>query len=133
MNENLITNFVEKLIQETLDQTREWFPLLPIQEEENPALFSMLFECEFHRVRYDCSYFLPFAAGAVFLISEISESGRDGTVFDGLNLYVQPSLEHDLTLVMRDSVELYRLSNTISDSLKLPDDVVTFIQNLIDS
>lgn len=133
MNDKLIDDFVEQLIQETLSNARSWSPLFPVEEGKNQPLFYALYETEFHHVRYKQSYSLPFGEGAVFLISEVSESGRDGTVFDGLQLYVQPSPKHELTLVVRDSVDLYRLSNAIADSLKLPEEAVAFIQDFLNS
>lgn len=133
MDPNLIDDFIECLIRETISGTRSWYSLYPVSEDKNLALYYALFEHEWHHVRYDRSFSLPFEEGGIYLISEISESGRDGTTFDGLNLYVQPSTADELTLIMRDGVALYRLSNAIIDSMKIPDSAVSFIQDFLNS
>lgn len=133
MNAELISNFIERLIHETISGARTWYSLYPVSEDKNRSLYYALFETEWHHVRPDRSFMLPFEQGNIYLISETFESGRDGTVFDGLNLYVQPSTADELTLIMHDGVALYRLSNAILDTLNLPDVTVSFIQDFLDS
>ena len=136
MKRDLINIFIDCLISETLNDRREWHPLYQQKEEtsnQNENLYYLLFESEFHKVMYDESYFLPFENGFFFFIHEWSESGRDGTIFDGYNLYAQPDSKSKITLLLRDAPELYRLKNAILEKDKLPEDVESFITEFLEA
>lgn len=68
------------------------------------------------------------------LVSELNESGRDSR-FDseGFNLYVQTSPNEPPVSVMFDAIELYCLSNAIGSKATLPQQVVEFMESIIDS
>lgn len=136
MKQKLINDFANALISETLSGHRAWNPISPQPDglaEKNESLYFLLFENEYHKVFYEDSYSLPFQEGFFYFVHEWTESGRDGTIFDGYNLYVQPNLESKITLLLHDSPELYRLKNAILEKDRLPEDVERFICNFLES
>lgn len=136
MKQTLINSFMNTLITETLNGHRTWDPIYPQTDnlsEKNEPLYFLLFENEYHKVFYEDSYSLPFQEGFFYFVHEWTESGRDGTTFDGYNLYVQPNLESKITLLLHDSSELYRLKNAILEKDRLPEDVEHFISNFLEA
>jgi hypothetical protein len=102
-------------------------------KKSNPPLAMLLFVCEFHWVDFDSSYMLPFENGFFFLINEQTESGRDGTVINGYNLYAQPNVGDEITLIAHDTHNLYRLKNAIEEKQEPPQSVISFIQSFLES
>ena len=136
MKKDLINTFINYLISETLADRRKWRPVYRQAEEQldkNENLYYLLFECEFHKVIYDDSYLLPFENGFFYFLHEWSESGRDGTIFDGYNLYAQPDSKAKITLLLSDAPELYRLKNAILEKDRLPKDVEDFINEFLEA
>lgn len=133
MGENRTEAFLEMLLQETIQGTRVWYPISKNVVETNPKAGVVLCEDEWHRVRIGNSFCMKFRDGYVFLIDEYTESGRDGTVFDGLVLYVQPNLNCDLFELSRDSTYLYRIASIISEKRKVPKEVEEFIKEFMDA
>lgn len=125
--------FLERLVQETLNDLRSWHPVSSTLIEKNPLLGTVLCEDEWHRIRFNRSYYLPFKSGYFYLIDKWTESGRDGTEFDGLVLYIQADIKHAPYEVARDLPPLYRLLNVISEKNALPQEVEGFINSFLES
>lgn len=133
MNKDYVEKMLEQLVQETLHGSRTWYPVASANVENNHALSGALEEDEWHHIRLERSYYLPFQSGYFFLFDEWIESGRGGTIFDGLVLYIQTSIENKLVEVSRDAKQLYRLTNIIAERNDFPNDVKDFIQSFLDS
>lgn len=137
MGRESIQQCIDTLIRETIDGARRWHSLKHVDYEnlvqQNLGLANLLVENEWHYIRYEDSYELPFMQGFFYLIHEWSESGRDGTTFDGYNLYVQPTTQSKVTLLLCDTPELYRLKNAIHDKNALPHDVEEFIRAFLEA
>lgn len=136
MQNSLFNSFTQHLIEKTMTQVVTWNQLTPIPEKDaknNNSLYFALFSNEFHQVRFESSYSLDFEQGYIYLIDEVSMSGQDRTIFDGLNLYVQPTQESNLTLVVHNNSELYRLKNAITNYRMPPKEAIDFINSFLNS
>lgn len=132
MNTNLPTEFVNKLIKDTISDKLTWEALTDSMYIEGELVTNLLSVCEFHTVHFWESYHCKLKNGYVFLVSETNESGRDGSITEGYNLYLQISVERPLVSVMIDTVELYRLKNAIETKIGIAPDVVEFMQSFLD-
>lgn len=136
MQNSLFNTFTQHLIEKTITRVATWKRLSPISEKDaknNNSLYFTLFSNEFHKVRFESSFSLDFEQGFIYLIDEVSISGKDGTAFDGLNLYVQPTQESDLTLVVHNNSELYRLKNAITNYETPPKEAIDFITSFLNN
>ena len=132
--DDLYDEFVQRLIVETQSRSRHWYPIQPVTEEDvNENLYYTLFEDEWHRIDYKTSYYLSFMNGFIYLVDEWEGSGRDGTTFDGYNLYVQPTTADELTLVMSNTKELDVLIDAISADRQPNKAAENFMKAFIDA
>lgn len=137
MNTNeLVEKFIESLIQETITGMRKWkhLPRKQSGANNNQIIYeTAFFEDEWHRILYEDSFELHFETGFFFLVHERSESGRDGTVFDEYNLYIQSDVGTEPIMVANDTPEVYRLRNAIGNIKKdtLPDNIINMMNTFL--
>lgn len=134
MEHELVSKFISNLIRETVNGIVSWNPLfqiVPPKDGTNTALVRITSEDEFHHINYENSFYLRTNRGIVFLVDQWRESGRDGTVFDGYNLYIQPNENAEITLVLSNTDELYRLSNAIKEKSGLSEDAIKFMNEYL--
>lgn len=135
MNYAKIESLLRRLISETNSGCRVWLPVSAedLNTEKNSALYYLLFQNEYHRVDFESTYKLHFANGWFYLVREWAESGRDGTIFDGLNFYVQTAPEASITRLASDTAQLYGLKIAIEEQQALPKDVSDFVDSFLES
>lgn len=134
MNILAMTGFVQSLTQDTLSAKVTWKSLNElkgISEEENSDLFYTLLENEFHSVLFFRSFFcLIPACGYVYFVEESHESGYDGTITSGPNIYIQKNFSSKIYRLTVDLALIYQLQNAISNSWSEQDDAIQdFINN----
>lgn len=132
MNSNFVADFVNNLIKKTLSGDIKWSSLEYAVMIDNIPVDNFFSLDEFHTICYYESYFCMLNQGKIFLISERNESGRDGEVSEGYNLYIQPGLRQPISSVMFDTSELYRLKNAIELKSDLTEDVVDFMKSFME-
>ena len=134
MNILAMTGFLDSLIQDTLSCKISWKSLMElkgISEEYNKSLYYTLLENEFHSVIFFKSFYclLP-NSGYIYLINETSESGYDGSVISGLNIYIQKDCFSNIHQLNVELGQLYQLENAIiSSRSKQDDEIQDFIDN----
>lgn len=133
MNVLAMTGFIQSLIQETIDGKITWKSLVHFQnidESNNEALYYALIENEFHSIIFLRSFycFLP-SSGYVYVINETSESGYDGSVVSGVNIYIQKNASSPLHQLTVDLSLVYQLENAILSSDLSEDEIQEFIDN----
>ena len=114
MDVNFISDFVNSLIGKTLSGEVKWRQLSESMQIDDTVISDYL------------------KLGLIFLVSERNESGRDGEISEGYNLYLQPLPKQPLSSVMFDTTELYRLKNAIELKIDLTEDVVTFMKSIME-
>lgn len=134
MNVLATTGFVQSLINDTLSQKIYWESLMKLKEisaESNEALFYTLLEHEFHSILFLKSFYclLP-SSGYVYLVEESFESGYDGSVISGINIYIQKDASSKIYQLTVELSQLYQLQNAILSSNSEDDEA---IQSFIDS
>lgn len=132
MNSNFIADFVNNLIKKTLSGEMIWRPLREFVKISCIPLGDLFSQDEFHTVHTYESYYCRAGQGIIFLVSERDESGRDGEISEGYNLYIKPSSEQPISSVVFDTSELYRLKNAIELKSDLTEDVVDFIKSFME-
>lgn len=132
MDSNFVVEFVNNLIKKTLSGDIKWRSLETVSAIDDTPISDCLSQDEFHTIYYYESYFCAVKQGLVFLVSEKNESGRDGSVSEGYNLYLQPRRGQPLSSVAFDISELYRLKNAIELKIDLTEDVVDFMKSFLE-
>ncbi|MDR2023993.1 MAG: hypothetical protein LBQ71_12320 [Hungatella sp.] len=138
MNALAMDGFVQALTQKTLNNEVDWKSLIELRETtegSNRALYYTVFETEFHSVLFLKSFycFLP-SSGYVYLINETFESGYDGSVISGINIYIQKDASSKVYKLIVDQGQIYRLENAILDSRTNEDEEIqTFIDSFFDN
>lgn len=116
MDEKKIEKFVLQLSRNTLDNKIHWQRASDyehIEAKSNPEVYKMLFQCEFRHIDFMASYFGTITNGAVFILDETNESGRDGTVTHGYKMYIQDDTNNKIIQLPCASYILYQLINSI--------------------
>lgn len=95
-NKEILLNI---LIEKTKEKEIEWKSSKSLNnienlEQINPNAYYLIFENEWHHILND-SYYADIRAGNVYLLHEEFESGRDGTVTNSYNLYIQERDDDD--------------------------------------
>lgn len=129
---NLPTEFVNKLIKDTLAEKVNWKPLADSISIGEDPITDLLSIDEFHTVHFWESYYCKLKRGYVFLVSEVNESGRDGSITEGYSLYLQTLTERFLVPIMFDTVEVYRLKNAIETKIDISPEVVEFMKSFLE-
>lgn len=134
MNILAMSGFVQTLTDKTLSNEVSWKSLYDLQtttKENNKFLFTTLFQDEFHTINFPNSFYcLNNSSGYVYLINETFESGYDGSVISGPNIYIQKdalSMVHKLTVELG---QIYQLQNAILYSKEQDnEEIQDFIDN----
>lgn len=132
MNSNFVANFVNDLIKKTLSGQIIWGRLVQFTGAHHISISNLFPQDEFHTIRVFESYYCRAGQGIIFLVSERDESGRDGEISEGYNLYIKPSSEQPISSVVFDTSELYRLKNAIELKSDLTEDVVDFMKSFME-
>ena len=132
MTANLPTEFVNKLIKDTLAEKINWKPLADSMSIGEDPITDLLSIDEFHTVHFWESYYCKLKSGYVVVVSEINESGRDGSITEGYSLYLQTLTERFLVPIMFDTVEVYRLKNAIETKVDISPEVVEFMKSFLE-
>ena len=133
MNSNFVADFVNNLIKKTLSGDVIWNPLAQFSKIYRISLSDLFSQDEFHTICTYESYYCRAGRGTIFLVSERDESGRDGEISEGYNLYIQPNSEQSISSVVFDTSELYRLKNAIELKSDLTEDVVDFMKSIMET
>lgn len=120
MNVLAMSGFMQTLTQKTLNNEIDWKSLMELKETtegSNKALHYTIFETEFHSILFLKSFycFIP-TSGYVYLINETFESGYDGSVVSGINIYIQKNSSSNVHKLIIDPGQIYRLENAILNS-----------------
>lgn len=136
MEKSKIDAFINKLSKETINDKIYWNHLTNLQnisEDSNPAIFYFLFENEFHHINYSDSYYAIIGCGEVYIINETSESGRDGTITSGHQMYIHQEESINTHEVPCSQSDIYRLLNAITASLsKRENELESFIDSYLE-
>lgn len=131
MEKNKIDAFINKLSKDTINDKIIWSRLtnLPnVLEESNPAIFYLLDECEFRHINYQDSYYSIINNGEVYILNETNESGRDGTITSGYQMYIHQEESVNTHEVPCSQGDIYRLLNAIIANLsKRENELESFI------
>ncbi len=128
-----INAFINKLSKETINDTVFWNHLTSlrnISEESNPAIFYLLMEDEWRHISYIDSYYAIIGDGEVYILNETNESGRDGTVVSGYQIYVHQEGSQNTYELPCSQGDIYRLLNSITNNLSKRE---TELESFIDS
>ncbi len=134
MNILAMSGFIQTLTDKTLSGDLSWDSLYELQEtteENNKFLSSTLFQDEFHTINFPKSFYcLNNSSGYVYLINETFESGYDGSVISGPNIYIQKDASSKVHKLTVELGQIYQLQNAILYSKEQDDKE---IQNFIDN
>lgn len=134
MNVLAMNGFVKSLAQETIANKIIWKSLNElneINEESNRSLYFTLFQTEFHSIVFLKSFYsLVPSCGYVYLIHETFESGYDGSVVSGPNIYIQKDASSSIHQLIVDIGVVYQLENAILTARSETDnEIQSFIDN----
>lgn len=134
MNILAMSGFIQTLTDKTLSGDLSWDSLYELQEnteENNKYLSSTLFQDEFHTIIFSNSFYcLNNSSGYVYLINEKFESGYDGSVISGPNIYIQKDASSRVYKLTVDLGQIYQLQNAILYSKEQDDkEIQDFIDN----
>ncbi len=116
MDEDKITRFIKQLSKDTLSKKISWRRLTDygnMQPDSNELISAMLFENEFHHINFFVSYYSIVANGTIYILYEINESGRDGTITDGYNIYLHDENKNKVIPLSCPISTIYQLTNSI--------------------
>lgn len=134
MNILAMSGFIQTLTDKTLSGDLSWNRLNKLQEtaeENNKYLSYTLFQDEFHTINFSNSFYCPNnSSGYVYLINEKFESGYDGSVISGPNIYIQKDASSRVCKLTVDLGQIYQLQNAILYSKEQDDkEIQDFIDN----
>lgn len=86
-------NLINTLVEKTNNTQINWKSIHSLRnsknlERQNPGAYYLIFENEYHHV-FDDSYYADIHIGNIYLLHEEFESGKDGSVSNLYNLYIQ--------------------------------------------
>lgn len=135
MGKSKIDAFINKLAKATINDKIYWNHLTNLQnifKESNPAISYLLVECEFHHINYSDSYYAIINNGEVYILYETNESGRDGTVVSGYQMYIHQEGSINTHEVPCSQSDIYRLLNAIIANLsKRENELEAFIDEYL--
>lgn len=135
MDPDVIISFVNKLSNETVRGVIKWNCLTNLEtvtQESNKELFYLLFQSSCHHIDFLSSYYAILDSGTVYLVNETFESGRDGTVTSGYNLYIQSDDSSKIDKLNCLQAYLYQIVNSIQVTLpKNENTISSFVSNYL--
>lgn len=120
MNENKISQFIKQLSKDTLCSKINWRRLIDYENmnpDSDKPMFNMLFQSEFRQINFLSSFYANTGLGAIFLLLESNESGRDGTQTTGYHMYLQNYMNQKISLLPCSGSTIYQLINSINSYL----------------
>lgn len=125
---NLYEIFVKKLIEQTKEGLIEWDTVNVITNKFNVDDFDfLLFTTEFHTINLLYSYGVVSDKLNIFLLDEIFESGKDGSVSSELNLYVTTGIRNKSYKIPVDNSGLMVLKEEVHQFISTN----KYLENLI--
>ena len=133
MDEDKITKFIKQLSKDTLAKKISWRRLTNyenIRPDSNELISSMLFQNEYHHINFFSSYYSIVSNGTIYIVYEVNESGRDGTITNGYNIYLHDEDKNKLISLPCPMSTIYQLTNSIQLFLENEEsDAASFIDD----
>ena len=135
MDKAKITQFIKQLSKDTLSGKLSWRRLTDynnLDYSSNKSISGMLFQNEFHHIDFFASYYCPAGKGTVFVLNEINESGRDGTITSGYKIYLHDDTNDRISNLPCYAGTEYQLVNSIHSQLTKDEAAIeSFIDNYL--
>ena len=120
MDTSKVQKFVEKLSTETIHSKIDWecaYEYETLDPDSDSDVADIFRSHEFHQIVFEDSYYAHIRhAVTVFIVFEISQSGRDDTRLRGYSVYVQDGNDNTTKLSCPQGT-LYQLVNSIKSYL----------------
>lgn len=117
MDESKILAFIKKLSNDTANDKLSWQRLndyANMDMSTSPEGISyMLFQTEFRHIDFHTSYYATIGRGAIYVLNEDLESGRDGTHTSGYKLYLQDDFKATVSDLPCPKSAVYQLLNAV--------------------
>lgn len=116
MNNDKIKQFMSNLSKGTLSGNIHWKRVTDfgdLKPESNKPIFNLLFQSEFRHLDLDASYYAIVSNGEIYLLNEVNESGRDGTITSGYRMYLHSEGSTNILHLQCNSGSIYQLINSI--------------------
>lgn len=107
MNYTNKDTFIDKLINASLSSKISWKRL------NREIISPFFFENEFVSINYSMSYYCVVDKVSIFLISVTSESGRDGSISEDIQLSILTNGSQELQVIDTNSTLLFQLLNAV--------------------
>ena len=131
---SLYNKFVEKLIEQTKEGVLDWKSVNKLMNKINVGDYDyILFTTEFHTINFINSYCIIDEELSIFLLDEAFESGKDGSKYDGLNLYVIKDINGKAYKIPIEDSELIVLIDEIIEFINSKDNLDDLIKNYIEN
>lgn len=141
LSETIMNEFIAKLIYKTKLGELKWErPQKAVTEQEEFAkgissvetelLNEVFFEHEWRHIDYKRTWYSLYNKDIIALVFETNESGMDGSIESGYNLYLLKELNKPIILPCVQS-DLYRLENSISQTESEIPIIEDFINNFL--
>lgn len=132
MDENKVITFIKRLSNDTVNEKITWQRLNDYQNMDatSPSeIFNMLFTTEYRHIDYHNSYFAILSLGAIFVLYEDNESGREGGIRSiGYKIYLQDESSNKVSNLPCPAHAVYQLLNAIQSCIAKSDaDAENFI------
>lgn len=137
MDSTTIISFIDKLTNQTISGSILWRYLSELEtvtQESNKGLYFTIFQTEYHRVDFFSSYYGIIGNGTVYLINETFESGRDGSITSGYNLYLQKEGSDNVERLHCPQGYVYQIVNAVNATIQKQDSGIdSFISDYLDN
>lgn len=131
---DLYNQFLDKVIHQTEEGLLEWDSIDTIIDKFNVIDFDfILFINEFHQINVLNSYGIVNDELNIFLLDEVFESGKDGSISEELNLYVVKGINGKSFKVPIDAKGLRHLQETINQSFKSKNNLDSLLKKYIEN
>lgn len=135
MDDKKITSFIKQLSKDTLDNKIYWKRLTDyqgIKPTSNKPIFNMLFETEFRHIEFSTSYYAIVNNGEIYLLNELTISGRSGTINSGYKVYLHSEASDKVSYLSCDAALVFQLINSIHSYLASEEaDAESFIDDFL--
>lgn len=113
----IYTKFTEKLEEQTINQELDWDTVFKVTHMYDVDNFDMiLFTNEFHNIDDLKSFGIATEDGlSIFLLDEVFESGKDGSISEEKNLYIVKGVKNESFKVPLTDEEVIKLETKIKE------------------
>lgn len=114
-DKSIYSQFAEKLEKQTMENELDWDTVFKVTHMYDVDKFNMiLFTNEFHTIDELNSYGIATEGGlSVFLLNEVFESGKDGSISEEKNLYIVKGVEDESFELPLTEQEITKLETKI--------------------